>query len=172
MTIAVCDTQSEDAASQLILWKNLNDVIEKHGILESKLKGFMADSAQANWNAVRVIYGSGDATISMKDQERTCLFHWSQSLEKHTKADICTDLQHQYRQLCSQECSFSFKIRNSIPCHSSMVALLEGHNQAGTESTGALVGILALPLPPMGWIHAVGKFALVHYFAYDNVHSS
>jgi hypothetical protein len=97
MTIAVCDTQSEDAASQLILWKNLNDVIEKHGILESKLKGFMADSAQANWNAVRVIYGSGDATIPIKDQERTCLFHWTQSLKKHTKADIRTDLQHQHR---------------------------------------------------------------------------
>jgi hypothetical protein len=32
------------------------------------------------------------------------------------------------------------------------------------------VGILALPLLPMGWIHAVGKFAVVHQFAYDTVH--
>jgi hypothetical protein len=38
----------------------------------------------------------------MMDQERTCLFHWAQSLEKHTKADICADLQHQHRQLCRQ----------------------------------------------------------------------
>jgi hypothetical protein len=38
--------------------------------------------------------------------------------------------------------------------------------------TGALVGILALPLPPMEWIHAVGKFAIVHQFAYDSVHST
>jgi hypothetical protein len=60
----------------------------------------MADNAQANWNAVRVIYGSGDATIPMKDQEKTCLFHWTQFLEKHTKADIRADLQHQYQQLC------------------------------------------------------------------------
>jgi hypothetical protein len=60
----------------------------------------MADSAQANWNAVWVIYGSSDAAIPMKDQERTCLFHWTQSLEKHTKADIRADLQDQHRLLC------------------------------------------------------------------------
>jgi hypothetical protein len=53
-----------------------------------------------------------------------------------------------------------------------MVALLWGHDQAGIESTVALVGILALPLPPMGWIHAIGKFAVVHQFAYDIVHST
>jgi hypothetical protein len=93
MTIAVCDMLSEDAAAQMVLWKNLNDVMARHGIPEPKFKGFMADSAQANWNAVRVIYGSGDATIPMKDQERMCLFYWAQSLEKHTKADIRADLQ-------------------------------------------------------------------------------
>jgi hypothetical protein len=53
-----------------------------------------------------------------------------------------------------------------------MVALLRGHNRAGTESTRALVGILALLLPPMGWIHAVGKFVVVHQFVYDTVHST
>jgi hypothetical protein len=94
MTIAVCDMQSEDVAAQMVLWKNLNDVMGWHGVPEPKFKGFMADSAEANWNAVRVIYGSGDASIPMKDQERTCLFHWAQSLEKHTKADIRANLQH------------------------------------------------------------------------------
>jgi hypothetical protein len=48
MTIAVCDMQSEDAAAQMVLWKNLNDVMARHGIPEPKFKGFMADSAQAN----------------------------------------------------------------------------------------------------------------------------
>jgi predicted 2-oxoglutarate/Fe(II)-dependent dioxygenase YbiX len=86
----------------MVLWKNLNDVMARHGVHESKFKGFMADSAQAKWNAVRVIYGTGDATIPMKDQERTCLFYWAQSLEKHTKADILADLQHQHQQLCRQ----------------------------------------------------------------------
>ena len=49
-----------------------------------------------------MIYDSGDATVPMKDQERTCFFHWAQSLEKHTKADIRADLQHQHHQLCGQ----------------------------------------------------------------------
>jgi hypothetical protein len=74
----------------------------RHGIPEPKFKGFMADSTQANWNVVKVIYDSGDASIPMKDQERTCLFHWIQSLKKHTKADIRTDLQYQHRQLYRQ----------------------------------------------------------------------
>jgi hypothetical protein len=52
-----------------------------------------------------------------------------------------------------------------------MVALLRGHDRVGIESTGALVGILALPLPLMGWIHVVGKFAVVYHFVYDTVHS-
>jgi hypothetical protein len=83
MTIAVYDIQSEDVAAQMVLWKNLNDVMARHGILEPKFKGFMADSPQANWIAVRVIYGSGDTTISMKDQERTCL-----SLEEKLKKQL------------------------------------------------------------------------------------
>jgi hypothetical protein len=102
MMIAVYDMQSEDAVAQMVLWKNLNDVMARHGIPEPKFKGFMADSAQTNCIAIRVIYDSGDATIPMKDQERTCLFHWAQSLEKHLKADICVDLQYQHRQLCRQ----------------------------------------------------------------------
>jgi hypothetical protein len=102
MTIVVCNMQLEDAALHSIFWKNLNDVMAKHSVVEPKFKGFMADIAQANWNVVRVIYGSGDATILMMDRERTCLFDWTQSLEKHTKANICADFQDQYWQLCRQ----------------------------------------------------------------------
>ena len=75
MTIAICDMQSEDAVAQSVLRKNPNVVIVWHGISKPKFKRFMADSAQANWNAFQVIYGNGDATIPMKDQEITCLFH-------------------------------------------------------------------------------------------------
>lgn len=32
----------------------------------------------------------------------TCLFHWMQSSEKHTKADIWNDLQDQHRLLCKE----------------------------------------------------------------------
>ena len=48
MTIAVYDMQSKDAAPQIVLWKKLNDIMARHGILESKFKGFMADNAQVN----------------------------------------------------------------------------------------------------------------------------
>ena len=102
MTIALCDMQSEDVAAQSVLWKNLNAVMARHGISNTNFKGFMADSAQANWNAVRIVYGSGDAAEPMPNRERTCLFHWAQSMEKHTKADIRQDLQDQHRQLCKQ----------------------------------------------------------------------
>jgi hypothetical protein len=47
-----------------------------------------------------------------------------------------------------------------------MVALFRDHDRAGIESARALVGILVLPLPPMRWIHAVGKFDVLHHFAY------
>jgi hypothetical protein len=53
-----------------------------------------------------------------------------------------------------------------------MVALLWGHIRGGTEPTGALVGILALLLPPMGWIHVVGKFVVVNQFSCDIVYST
>ena len=102
MSIAICDMQSEDTIAQTIFWRNLNAVVAKHDIPNPKFKGFMADSAQANWNAVRIIYGNGDEAVPMENQERTCLFHWTQSLEKHTKADIRPDLQSQHRQLCKQ----------------------------------------------------------------------
>jgi hypothetical protein len=75
MTIAVCDMQLKDVAAQSVLWKNLNVVLAKHGVPKPKFKGFMVDSTQANWNAIRVIYESGNAAIPMKDQEKTCLFH-------------------------------------------------------------------------------------------------
>jgi hypothetical protein len=48
MMIAVCDMQLEDAATQMVLWKNLNDVMARHGIPKPKFKGFMANCAQAN----------------------------------------------------------------------------------------------------------------------------
>jgi hypothetical protein len=63
MTIAVCNMQSKDAGTQSVLWKNLNVVLARHGVPEPKFKGFMADSAQANWNAIRVIYRGGDVAI-------------------------------------------------------------------------------------------------------------
>ena len=77
-------------------------VVQRHGLDDVQFKGFMANSAQANWNAVRIVYGGGDPAVPMENRERTCLFHWTKSLEKHTKADIRGDLQKQHRVLCKQ----------------------------------------------------------------------
>ena len=60
----------------------------------------MADNAQANWNAVRMIYGDGDPILPMVARERTCLFHWFASLDKVTQKYIKLSLQFQYKQLC------------------------------------------------------------------------
>jgi hypothetical protein len=55
MTISCCDFQLEDKEAQMLFWQNLNHVMARHGILHPTFIGFMADSAQANWNAVRIV---------------------------------------------------------------------------------------------------------------------
>ena len=59
----------------------------------------MADIAQANWDAMRMIYNDGDPTLPMVTRERTCLFHWCASLDKVTKKYIKPSLQFQDKPL-------------------------------------------------------------------------
>jgi len=75
MTIAVCDMQSKDTKAQQVMWTKLNDTMQKHDFQKPNFKGFMVDSAQANWNAVRIVYGLGDLSMRMIDKEHICLFH-------------------------------------------------------------------------------------------------
>ena len=63
-------------------------------------KGFMADNAQANWNAVKMIYSDGDPTLPMVAREHTCFFHWSPSLDKVTQKYIKLSWQFQHKQIC------------------------------------------------------------------------
>jgi hypothetical protein len=74
MTISCCDFQSEDKDAQVLFWKNLNHVMAHHGIPHPTFIGFMADNAQANWNDVRIVYGSEDPKVPMEGCERTCFF--------------------------------------------------------------------------------------------------
>jgi hypothetical protein len=60
----------------------------------------MADSALADWNVVRIVYGSRDAFVKMVDKEWTCLFHWTQLFDRHTKWLITPELQGQHKALC------------------------------------------------------------------------
>ncbi len=45
----------------------------------------MANNTQANWNVIRIIYGFGDPFAKMVDKKYTYLFHWTKSLNRHTK---------------------------------------------------------------------------------------
>ena len=76
--------------------------MERHDVPHPQFMGFMADSAEANWNAVRIIYGNGNPADRMEDRERTCFFHWSQSLEKHNKQYIAEEFRDQHKRLCMQ----------------------------------------------------------------------
>lgn len=100
MTIACCDMQSEDAVAQTLFWENLNKVMAENGVPNVNFKGFMADSAQANWIAVRKVYGSGNPDEPMEDRERTCFYHWSANLDKYTTKYIKPEMQFQHKQLC------------------------------------------------------------------------
>ena len=67
MTITMCDMQSEDTKVQVQFWWSLNAVMHRHGVESPNFKGFMADSAMANWNAVRIVYSSGSANVEMEN---------------------------------------------------------------------------------------------------------
>ena len=76
--------KSESAEHQKQMWRSMLAVMEKHGVLNVNFCGFMADSAQTNFNAVREIFGSGDKSQSMENKKRTCLFPWIMTLDRHT----------------------------------------------------------------------------------------
>ena len=77
-------------------------VIEKHGVLNVNFCGFMADSVQANFNAIREIFGSGNKSQPMENKERTCLFHWTMILDRHTKQYIKPELQDMHKRFCHE----------------------------------------------------------------------
>jgi hypothetical protein len=76
--------------------------MRKYGMENPNFKGFMADSAQANWNVVRIIYGSGDPKVPMENREHTCLLHWTTSLKRHTLKYIKPEMQDQHNRLYKQ----------------------------------------------------------------------
>jgi hypothetical protein len=51
------------------MWQNLNKVMANNGVPNLNFKGFMVDNAQANWNVVRIVYGSGNASELMIDKK-------------------------------------------------------------------------------------------------------
>ena len=91
--------QSKVTEIQVQFWRCLNAVMIRHGVDYPNFKGFMA---MANWNAVCIVYGSGSSNDKMENRERTCLLHWSTSLQKHTQKHIKEAFQQQHIILCNQ----------------------------------------------------------------------
>jgi hypothetical protein len=85
MTIVVCNMQFEDIKTQQIMWTKFNHTMLKHKYAEPSFKRFMADIMQANWNVDKIVCNSGDSIMKMVDKKHTCLFHWIQSFNRHTK---------------------------------------------------------------------------------------
>lgn len=75
LTVATCEMKEEDMDAQCLFWRCINDVVGNHGFDKPDFYGFMADEAQANWNALREVYNEGKNNI-MVGRERSCLFHW------------------------------------------------------------------------------------------------
>lgn len=91
--------KEEDTEAQILFWEMLNIVMKRSGHDHADFHGFMADEAQANWRAVRTVYNRGADNV-MSGRERSCLFHWEQSLVRHTNAYVPKDQQAQHKLLC------------------------------------------------------------------------
>ena len=89
----------EMANAQERMWILMLALLKCHGIENVNFKRFMADSAQANFNAIRKIFGSGDKSILMEGKKRTCQFHWSMALDQHTKQLIKLELHAKHFEL-------------------------------------------------------------------------
>ncbi len=72
----------------------------KNGVPHPNFKGFMTNNVQANWNVLRIMYNFGDPNEPMVDKECTCYFHWTQSMDRHTKQQIESKLHEQHKTLC------------------------------------------------------------------------
>ena len=80
-TIFTCELMAEDASSMEVAWRLMLQVAEENDLKDVTIHGFMADNAQAGWNAVRNVFSNGFADAT---KERSDAFHYSLLLRKHT----------------------------------------------------------------------------------------
>jgi hypothetical protein len=99
LTIVVCDMQSKDIKVQRLMRIKLNEMMFKNGFPKLNFKGL---TTHKPIGAIKIIYGYGDLFVRMVDKGYTFLFHWSHSLEKHTKQLIKHELQDEHKALCHQ----------------------------------------------------------------------
>lgn len=99
LTIATCEMKEEDTDSQVLFWEMLNSVMVRNGDERADFHGFMADEAQANWRAIRTVFNGGPDR-ELQHRERSCLFHWKQSLQIHTSKYVLKDFQGEHKRMC------------------------------------------------------------------------
>ena len=100
-TIAICEMKEEDTMSQILFWEMMNDVLLQNGYLPANFRGFMANEAGANCRAVQTVFNNGAENI-MVGRERSCLFHWEQSLQLHTVQCVGKSFQDEHKRLCEK----------------------------------------------------------------------
>ena len=93
--------KEEDTKSQVLFWQMINRTMQHCGYHAANFHGFMADEAGANWSAVRTVFNGGPKNI-MEGRERTCLFHWKQSLHKHAKQCVKKESRQHHISLCEE----------------------------------------------------------------------
>ena len=99
MVIAICKTKEEDTDTQILFWENLKSVMQREGFPNADFAGFMGDEAGANWSAIRTVF-NGDFKNILEGRERSCLFHWEKSLQKHTKTSVLPHHRAMHIELC------------------------------------------------------------------------
>lgn len=99
MVIAICETKEEDAESQILFWESLNNVMQAEGFPAADFARFMSDEAGANWIAIRTVYNGGPDNV-LEGRECSCLFHWEQSLQKHTKKLVLPQHRQKHLDMC------------------------------------------------------------------------
>ena len=139
MTIYVYDMMCEMADAQKQMWLSMIDLLNRHGVKNVNFKGFMADSAQANFNVVRKMFGSRDSSIPMEEKERTYQFHWSMVLDRHTRQLIKPELQARHIELCNDY----RKCRNKADADLAMALIKAWWFSSGACSECALKELLS-----------------------------
>ena len=78
LTVATCEMTEEDMDSQCLFWECMNETLINHGCEKADFYGFMADEAQANWNAVRHVF-NGDKGNVMEGRKGHAYFTGSKA---------------------------------------------------------------------------------------------
>ncbi|CAM6096679.1 unnamed protein product [Calypogeia fissa] len=84
-TIFTCELKAQDPESQETAWRLMVDVASRNGVREVNIKGFMADNAEAGWQAVHRVFFNG---LPDPSREQSDLFHFKQSFVLHANEGI------------------------------------------------------------------------------------